>query len=95
MIVGSSTSSTLRIINKGLQIMAIMLGKIYDALIAAGAPEDKARSAAEELASYDSGISEIKLELSEIKADIKILRWAVTAIVALLVPIFIKIVFPS
>ena len=30
--------------------MAVMLSKTYDAFVAAGAPEDKARAAAEELA---------------------------------------------
>jgi hypothetical protein len=32
--------------------MALMLGKTYDALIAAGAPDDKAPEAAEEIAAY-------------------------------------------
>ena len=33
--------------------MPMMLSKTYDALISAGAPEDKAREAAEELADYE------------------------------------------
>jgi hypothetical protein len=37
--------------------MAVMLSKTYDALVAAGVPEDKARAAAEELARYESRFS--------------------------------------
>ena len=40
--------------------MALMLGRLNAALLAAGAPDDKAREAAEEVASYESAIAEIK-----------------------------------
>jgi hypothetical protein len=50
--------------------MAMMLSKTYDALVAAGAPEEKARAAAEELAGYDS-------ELADIKSDLRLLKWMV------------------
>jgi hypothetical protein len=48
--------------------MALMLGKLYDALRAAGVPEDKAREAAEEVATFEK-------DLSEIKADVRVLKW--------------------
>ena len=48
--------------------MALMLGKLYDALRAAGVPEDKAREAAEEVATFDK-------DLAEIKADVRVLKW--------------------
>jgi hypothetical protein len=47
--------------------MAVMLAKTYDALIAAGAPEDKARDAAEELAAYENRFARIETELAVIK----------------------------
>ena len=47
-----------------------MLSKTYDALIAAGAPEDKARAAAKELAGYET-------ELADIKSDLRVLKWMV------------------
>ena len=47
--------------------MAVMLSKTYDALVAAGAPEDKARAAAEELAGYESRFAKIETELAVIK----------------------------
>jgi hypothetical protein len=47
--------------------MAVMLSKTYDALIAAGAPDDKARAAAEELAAYESRFSKIETDLAVLK----------------------------
>ncbi len=44
--------------------MAIMLSKTYDALISAGAPQDKAREAAEELADYESRLASIDNQLA-------------------------------
>jgi len=47
--------------------MALMLSKTYDALISAGAPEDKARAAAEELAAYETRFAKIETDLAVIK----------------------------
>lgn len=47
--------------------MAVMLSKTYDALIAAGAPEDKARAAAEELAGYEARFAKIETDLTVLK----------------------------
>ena len=44
--------------------MPIMLSKTYEALISAGAPEDKAREAAEELADYENRLSSIDNQLA-------------------------------
>ncbi len=41
-----------------------MLSKTYDALISAGAPEDKARDAAEELADYENRLASIDNQLA-------------------------------
>jgi hypothetical protein len=43
-----------------------MLGKTYDALVAASAPEDKARAAAEELANNDDRLASIGNHLAKI-----------------------------
>ena len=48
--------------------MALMLGKLYDALRAGGGPDDKAREAAEEVATYEK-------DLAEIKSDVRLLKW--------------------
>jgi hypothetical protein len=47
--------------------MAVMLSKTYDALVAAGAPEDKARDAAEELAAYENCFAKIETDLTVLK----------------------------
>ena len=50
--------------------MTIMLSKTYDALKAAGAPDDKAREAAEEIAGYEN-------RLSGIEAELKLVKWMI------------------
>jgi hypothetical protein len=40
----------------------------YDALRAGGVPDDKAREAAEEVATYEK-------DLAEIKSDVRLLKW--------------------
>ena len=47
--------------------MTVMLSKTYDALISAGAPEEKARAAAEELAAYETRFARIEQDLAVIK----------------------------
>ena len=52
--------------------MAIMLSKTYDALISAGAPEDKAREAAEELADYESRLASIDNRLAAVEGKLTV-----------------------
>ena len=63
--------------------MAVMLSKTYDALIAAGAPEDKAREAAEELAGYES-------RFVKIETDLAVLKWMVGVVIAGVASLIIK-----
>jgi hypothetical protein len=63
--------------------MAVMLSKTYDALIAAGAPDDKARAAAEELAGYES-------RFSKIETDLAVLKWMVGVNLAASLSLVIK-----
>jgi len=64
--------------------MAVMLSKTYDALIAAGAPDDKARAAAEELAGYES-------RFAKIETDLAALKWMVGVNLAASLSIVIKL----
>ncbi|HEV8679188.1 MAG TPA: hypothetical protein VGQ90_07420 [Stellaceae bacterium] len=60
--------------------MTTMIAELYDALIAAGSPEDKARKAAEAMAGYeayegrfvkiDADIAELKRDVGELKRDV-------------------------
>jgi len=56
-------------------VMVVMLSKTYDASIAAGAPEDKARAAAEEPAGYES-------RFANIETDLAALQWMLMVVIA-------------
>ena len=63
--------------------MALMLSKTYDALIAAGAPEDKARGAAEELAAYET-------RFAKIEQDLAIIKWMLGFVIAGVASLIVK-----
>jgi hypothetical protein len=46
-----------------------MIAEVYDALLAAGSPEDKARKAAEAIAGYDNRFTAIEQRLIKIEGD--------------------------
>jgi hypothetical protein len=50
--------------------MATMISEVYDAFIASGAPEDKARKAAEAMAAYDGHFNRIENTLGVMRGDI-------------------------
>ena len=64
--------------------MTMMIAELYDALIAAGSPEDKARKAAEAMAGYEAyegrfirieaDIGELKRDVAELKRDVAELK---------------------
>jgi hypothetical protein len=66
--------------------MAVMMSEVYDAFIAAGAPEDKARKAAEALANYES-------RFSRIEADLLVLKWMTGTILGGVAALVIKSFF--
>jgi len=49
-------------------IMATMISEVYDAFIASGAPEDKAREAAVAMAAYEG-------RFNKIEGDLNMLKW--------------------
>ena len=63
--------------------MAVMLSRTYDALLAAGAPEEKARAAAEELAGYES-------RFVKIETDLAVLKWMLGVVIAGVASLVIK-----
>ena len=63
--------------------MTTMLAELYDALVAAGAPEDKARAAAKAVADYDA-------RFSKIEPDLLVLKWMTGLIVAGIISLVIK-----
>jgi hypothetical protein len=63
--------------------MAVMPSRTYDALLAAGAPEEKARAAAEELAGYES-------RFVKIETDLPVLKWMLGVVIAGVASLVIK-----
>jgi len=55
--------------------MALQLGALREALIDAGASEEKAKAAAEELAGYDSRLASIDARLHGIDSRLSMLTW--------------------
>ena len=66
--------------------MAMMLSKTYEALKAAGTPDDKARDAAEEIAGYDN-------RLVKIEADLTLLKWMLGLNLAFSLTLIVKTFF--
>lgn len=64
--------------------MALQLGALRDALLAANIPADKASAAAEEVATYDN-------RLAKIEADLVLLKWMVGALYPLVLAILAKL----
>jgi hypothetical protein len=60
--------------------MAVMLSKLYAALKAAGAPEDIAREAAEEGASFDERMQRVEVKLTRVETILVVVAGAVLAI---------------
>jgi hypothetical protein len=63
--------------------MALMLSKTYDAVIAAGTPEDKALGAAEEIAAYEP-------RFAKIEQDLAIIKWTLGVVMAGVASLIIK-----
>jgi hypothetical protein len=66
--------------------VATMISEVYDAFISAGVPEDKARKAAEAIASYEN-------RLSGIERDLAVLKWMTGTVLAGVAALVIKTFF--
>ena len=66
--------------------MTMMVTDVYDALLAAGAPEDKAARAAQALAGYDN-------RFNKVEADLTLLKWMVGLVMAGIVALITKTFF--
>lgn len=79
--------------------MTTMIAEVYDALLAAGSPEDKARKAAEAVAGYENRFMAIDQRLAKmegdfnqrfarIEGDLKLLTWMIGFNLAATVGVF-------
>ena len=57
--------------------MTTMIAEVYDALLAAGSPEDKARKAAEAIAAYENRFAGMDQRFAKIEGDLRLLTWMV------------------
>lgn len=82
--------------------MALQLGNLRDALREAGASEESARRAAEEVAAYENRLIDIERRIAELRAYVdqrftamdgrlNLLTWMVATSIAFQVAIFIKL----
>jgi len=81
--------------------MATMVSEVYDALVEAGASQEKARKAAEAVANYDGRIGdirgdvgEVKQELASVKADLSLLKWMIGFVLAGVAALVLRAIFP-
>ena len=57
--------------------MTTMIAEVYDALIEAGASQEKSRKAAEAIAGYESRFAGIEVRLERVEGKITMLSWMV------------------
>jgi hypothetical protein len=63
--------------------MTTMIAEVYDALIEAGASQEKARKAAEAIAGYESRFAAIEMRLERMDGRITMLSWMVGVAITL------------
>lgn len=73
--------------------MATMISEVYDALLSAGAPDDKARKAAEAIAAYESRFAQLDVRLTPIEGEVNLLKWMSGIIIAGVASLVIKTFF--
>ena len=85
--------------------MTAMISEVYDALVEAGATQDKARRAAEAVASFDSrfarnerenveGFADLKREIITNRGETTLLKWMVGFNLAMMVAVLFKVFMP-
>jgi hypothetical protein len=82
--------------------MATMIVELYEALKAAGAPEDKAQAAAKALAGTDerfdrleAKITALQVEFATVKAELGMVKWIVSGIGFGVVLLILKSFWPG
>jgi hypothetical protein len=82
--------------------MTTMIVELYEALRAAGAPEDKAQAAAKALAEHDRRFDRIDIELAAIRGEIKalegqviIVKWVAGATFAGVLALILRMFIPA
>jgi len=69
----------------------MIIEELYDALIEAGASEEKARAAARAIAAYEQRFSQMENHFTRIKGDLSLLKWMVGFTIALVVTVLFRV----
>ena len=64
--------------------MAVMMGSLYNALVAANVPNDQAQKAAEEVAAFDNKNASLEAKLGEMRGDITAVKGELSSVKAVL-----------
>ncbi len=76
--------------------MATMISEVYNAFRSVGIAEDKARAAAEAIATESvatkSDISGLKFELQELRADQRLIKWMIGLVILVEIIPYLKAV---
>lgn len=70
--------------------MALQLGALRDALSEAGASEEKAAAAAEEIAAYEARFAGLELKLERIDGRITLMQWMLALLIGGVASLMIK-----
>jgi hypothetical protein len=75
--------------------MSKVIIEVYEAFKSAGIPEDKATAAAKAIAEIgqEERLTLIKKEITEIKGDIKLIKWMLGVIIAGILSLILKAFF--
>ena len=77
--------------------MTTMITEVYDALKSTGADEEKARAAAEAIATHQRDTTELRTdmrtEFSDIRGEFKLLKWMLGLVLAGIASLVIKTFF--
>jgi hypothetical protein len=57
-------------------------------LRAGNVPDDKARAASEEVDNYEGEIGRLRLDVGEVKADVRLLKWMMGFLIAVVLGVF-------
>ena len=71
--------------------MTTMIAELYDALIDAGASEEKSRKAAEAIAAYETRFANLDVKLERISGELRVMKWQLGALRACVGAILLKL----
>lgn len=79
--------------------MTTMLSEVYDALLEAGATQEKARKAAEAVAGYENRFAKIEAKLdtefTAVRGELNLLKWMVGLMLGGVFVLILRAFFPG